>query len=162
MPINVTIFHDTDGNILSTVKDPAPPTPAGFTALAKTIDAFSDVHNKKVRTGDNELVNRDYLELVTTSGNSLGVGNVGIITFKKVNGDTGLDMTASTDDEDISADLRSDLNEITDLGFLRDESGSLVSGAISFELAAPSVPSSENLVLYNSTLQLLRLNMTYG
>jgi len=162
MAVNVTIFHDADGHILSVIKDPAPSAPSGFTALSKTLNSISDAFGKRIKIADDTLIDRDGIELTTSEGNVIGASEVKILAFKKVDGETGNDLTASSDDELLQADLRENLNDASDLGFLREESKAFVSGAVSFELAAAAVTSKETLVLYNPLLETLRLNITYG
>jgi hypothetical protein len=161
MSLNVTIFHDANGDIFGVVKDPAPVTPAGLTALAKTVGSLAEVYNSKVRIGDNALVPRNYLELTPPGDNVIPVNTVKNLSFKKVNGDTDADMTSASDDDCIKADLRFESGDESDLGFLQDDQKDLIAGAASFRLAGPAMASEENIVLYNPKLQLLRLNVEY-
>jgi hypothetical protein len=161
MSLNVTIFHDANGDIHSVVKDPAPATPAGLTALAKTVSSVSDVYNKVVRIIDDVLVPRNYLQLTPPGDNAIPINTVHNLSFKMVNGDTDADMTGSGDDDCIKADLRYEAGDESDLGFLESDQKDLISGAVSFRVAAPAMSTNENIVLYNPKLQLLRLNIDY-
>jgi hypothetical protein len=159
--INITIFHDADGHIQAVFKDPAPATPAGLTALAKTVSSMSEVYGKRVKIADNSLIDRDYLELTPPGSSVLETSIVAQLAVKKLNGEDDTDMNDPSDNDDLLADLRDIYNKQSDLGFLRNDQKKLVEGAASFEIGTAAVAGKEFLTVYNPKLALLQILVEY-